>query len=175
LSLIKHKIANQDNDDKINLLNKIKQQFGQLLFDSSGHLKRDSLRQLIFSSDDKKKQLEALLHPVIFKQIQTKLTHYSYTLPEKSIVILSIPLLFEVPNNLQFNRILVIDSPIELQIARSTQRDNCDPALVKKIIASQINRQRRCSQADDIIDNSSDVKHLHNQISSLFKYYCSLT
>lgn len=162
--------------------------FGPDLFDSKGYLQRDKLRSLIFSSKDKKQQLEALLHPLVYNEIFCRISDIraNNTIASQkaktNIVIISIPLLFETKAEadaeakfgLNFDRILVIDVPVKLQIERSSKRDNSSAELLKKIINSQVDRQVRLNQADDIIDNSGTLSELKLKVASLFKYYCSL-
>ncbi len=154
-------------------LSTVQKLLGSHLFDSTGQLNRQQLRSLIFSSASKKKQLNDLLHPLVYQEITKKITIIKQQF-EKIIVIVSIPLLFETQAENKFNRILVIDSPTELQIERSMQRDHCSAELIKKIIHSQIDRQTRLNYADDIIDNSSTLAELHKQVTLIFQYYCSL-
>ncbi len=147
--------------------------FGSHLFDSIGQLDRQQLRSLIFSSEPKKKQLNDLLHPLVYQEIAKKISIIKQQL-KKSLIIVSIPLLFETQAENKFDRILVVDSPIELQIERSIQRDHCSAELIKRIIHSQIDRQTRLNYADDIIDNSSTLAELQKQVILIFQYYYSL-
>ncbi len=158
-----------NSSDKGSALRQVQQLFGAEIFDTKGYLDRKKLRVLIFSSKEKKQQLEALLHPLVYQQIFSQLRHKS-----PDIAIIAIPLLFETKSDYNFDRILVIDIPIELQIERSSERDNCSPDLIKKIINSQVNRQTRLEQADDIIDNSGTRLELQQQVASLLKYYQSI-
>ncbi|MCU7798591.1 MAG: dephospho-CoA kinase [gamma proteobacterium symbiont of Lucinoma myriamae] len=147
--------------------------FGAELFNSDGRLERAQLRSLIFSSKSKKQQLEDLLHPLVYKEIDSKIKVLAQQ-ATNTIVIIAIPLLFETNTESKFDRILVVDTPVELQIARSTQRDNCSSNLIKQIINSQVGRQIRLSYADDIIDNSGTLRELQLKVAALFQYYCSL-
>lgn len=147
--------------------------FGAELFNSDGQLERAQLRSLIFSSKSKKHQLEALLHPLVYKEIDSKIKVLAQQ-ATNTIVIIAIPLLFETKTEYKFDRILVVDLPVELQIARSTQRDNCSASLIKQIINSQVDRQIRLNHADDIIDNSGTLRELQSKVAALFQHYCSL-
>lgn len=148
--------------------------FGANIFDAKGELKRSQLRSLIFSSELKKQQLNDLLHPLIYQTITTKITNLTQE-KKNQFAIIAIPLLFETKFNYKFDRILVVDVPVETQILRATQRDNCSVKLIKNIINSQVERQVRLNHADDIINNSGSLVELNEQIASLFQYYCSLS
>jgi len=164
------------NHSKPSALTEVYHLFGSKLF-NQGKLDRVRLRQLIFSSTKKKQQLESLLHPkvyqAIFAEIQTYKQQYKLQ-SKKLIIIIAVPLLFETQAENKFDRILVIDTSVELQIVRSTKRDHCSETLIKKIIHSQVDRQTRLNSADDIINNSETFDSLHQQIEELFRYYLSL-
>jgi len=160
-------------DSSIDALEAVYALFGAEIFNSDGQLERDQLRSLIFSSKSKKQQLEDLLHPLVYKEIDSKIKILTQQ-TTNTIVIIAIPLLFETKTESKFDRILVVDIPVELQIARSTQRDNCSSNLIKQIINSQVDRQIRLSHADDIIDNSGTLTELQSKVATLFQYYCSL-
>ncbi|MCU7937754.1 MAG: dephospho-CoA kinase [gamma proteobacterium symbiont of Bathyaustriella thionipta] len=151
----------------------VHQMFGPELFTSAGQIDRTQLRSLIFSSKTRKQQLESLLHPLVYQKIDSTITALAQQ-TTNTIVIISIPLLFETNTENQFDRILVVDIPVELQIARISQRDHCSSSLINKIINSQVDRQSRLDHADDIIDNSGTLEELHLKVASLFQYYCSL-
>lgn len=162
-------------------LKKVAQLFGTNLFNADGCLQRDKLRAIIFSDKDKKQQLEDLLHPLVYQEIIKRIEYLqtlSKTVAEQQaqIVIAAIPLFFETDNynNNHFERVLVIDIPVELQIERSSQRDGSPVELIKKIILSQVDRQTRLAQADDIIDNSGTPAELRKTVTRLFHKYCSL-
>ena len=159
-------------------LEKVAQLFGRELFNSDGYLQRDRLRAVIFSDKAKKKQLEDLLHPLVYKEIIKRITEFKKDDKDKTakIIIAAIPLFFETGNysKKHFDRILVIDTTIELQIARSCKRDGSPVDLVKKIISSQVDRQTRLKQADDIINNSGSEAALNKSVHSLFHKYCAL-
>jgi len=166
------------NEAPSRALKKVYELFGADLFDFSpqggGQLDRAKLRALIFSSETKKKQLEALLHPLIYEEVFSQIKAFSQNKQGINIVIIAIPLLFETHTENQFDRVLVIDVPVEVQIERSIQRDNCSRELIEQIIASQIDRQQRLARADDVIDNSGTLAHLGDQVEKLFRFYCSL-
>lgn len=170
-------------------LKKVYKLFGSDLFNiiteqgddqGDGQLDRAKLRALIFSSETRKKQLEAILHPLVYDEIFTQINTIKKENPGKNkqatrIVIVAIPLLFETRSEDRFDRVLVIDVPVELQIRRSMQRDNCSRELVEQIINSQVDRQTRLSQANDVIDNSTTPAELKKQVEKLFQYYQELS
>lgn len=178
--ITKNLLSGSLNAEKSSLLTQVKHLFGADCFNNN-HLDRAKLRQLIFSSTTKKQKLESLLHPLIYQKIFSQIQKFSseeewlYQQEQKCfILIIAIPLLLETQTEKQFDRILVIDTNINLQIERSIKRDDCSQDLIEKIIHSQVDRQTRLDSADDIIVNNTDFNCLYIQVEELFQLYSSL-
>ena len=131
-------------------------------------LNRNKLREIIFEDQKERQWLENLLHPLIQEKIADEIKKVS-----APYCIVVIPLLFEVTPYNFIDRILVVDSPEEQQIARVIARDKTNSALIKKILKSQISRQQRISGADDIIVNENRISDLVPQVEKLHRIYSS--
>ncbi len=150
-------------------LAKIATHFGTETISANGELDRAKLRELVFKSEAERKWLEALLHPLIGEEIVAQIE--ASTSP---YAILVSPLLIET-SQLQFtNRVLVVDVPVEVQIARTMTRDNNNEEQVRAIIASQASREQRLAAADDVISNDQGLEYLDEQIQSLHRKYLAL-
>ncbi|MDO9168378.1 MAG: dephospho-CoA kinase [Methylobacter sp.] len=151
-------------------LARIRQEFGPASLNPDDSLNRKNLRELIFSDLKQKQKLESILHPLIYKTLQTELEQLI-----APYCIISIPLLFETGMTHLVDRILVIDCPIETQIERVTLRDNLTVARIQSIIDSQVSRAFRKANADDLIDNSNADYRLAEQVKKLHNLYLSLS
>lgn len=146
-------------------LKSLVENFGTDILNTDGSLARDKLRTLIFSDVAKKKQLETLVHPLIYAEIATQLTQI-----KADYCVICIPLLIETQKTEQVDRILVIDCPLEMQIERVKNRNQLTESQIYAIIATQASREQRLAVADDVIDNNltstaylvEQVKNLHN-------------
>lgn len=143
--------------------------FGQHILMPDGSLDRKALREIIFRDPAAKQWLEALLHPLIRQEIVSRLQHSGspYTL-------LSSPLLLETDQQTLCRRVLVIDAPESLQLTRTMSRDNSSADTIKAIMASQLGRQQRLAQADDVIVNDGDLTTLHDAVLTMHKTYLDL-
>lgn len=150
-------------------LQAIEQHFGSQVIAADGTLDRRALREIVFADPAQRKWLEQLTHPLIgaeiLQQIQNSQSPYT---------ILASPLLLEGNQHKMVNRILVIDVPVELQIARTITRDDTTEAGVKAIIAAQMSREDRLAKADDVICNDSDLPHLQEAVDKLHQTYLQL-
>ncbi|MCX2523736.1 dephospho-CoA kinase [Larsenimonas rhizosphaerae] len=144
--------------------------FGHQMLDASGELNRRALRALVFDDAEARRQLEAITHP----RIREHLVTFLETPKSSAYQLLVSPLLLETSQKALADRILVIDVPSEVQVSRTTARDQTDEAQVKAIMAAQLSRQERLALADDVIDNQRDIHHLRRQVAALHKQYLTL-
>ena len=125
-------------------------------------------------SELSKKQLEDLLHPLVYQEIFSRIAEFGRAKQLVDIVIIAIPLLFETHSEKRFDRVLVIDVPEKLQLKRSMQRDQCSRELIEQIMDAQVSRQTRLSKADDVIYNAGTLSELQKQVNKMYQFYCSL-
>ncbi len=151
-------------------LAQIQQEFGTAILNPDGSLNRQNLREIIFSDLKQKQKLESILHPLIYKTLQTELEQLV-----APYCIISIPLLFETDMTHFVDRILVIDCPVETQIERVKIRDNLTIERIQSIIDNQVSRAYRKAKAEDLIDNSTTDYRLAEQVKKLHNLYLSLS
>lgn len=140
--------------------------FGEQVLSKNGELDRAKLRRLIFSDAKAKAILEAILHPLVLGVIRKNTAEL-----DAVYCLIIIPLLIEANMLSLVDRVLVIDVEPEVQIARTLQRDGVSRAQVEAILASQIDREARLTYAQDIVDNSTDLFYLKNEIARLHAQY----
>jgi dephospho-CoA kinase len=151
-------------------LAQIARQFGADILDADGSLNRSRLREIVFSDPAQKQKLESILHPLVYQSIQAELERLS-----APYCIIAIPLLFETNMAHFVDRVLVVDCPVEIQIARVRKRDQLTLERIQSIIDSQVSRDFRKSHADDLIDNSESDYRLAEQVKKLHNLYLSLS
>ncbi|WP_152207633.1 dephospho-CoA kinase [Marinobacter changyiensis] len=144
--------------------------FGEQLLSSDGTLNRAALRTLVFKDPAEREWLEALLHPVIRLELARQLKPHEYTLP---YVLLVSPLLLETDQHTMVERVVVVDVPEAVQLARAMARDNNPRDQVERIIAAQMPRETRLERADDVIDNSLPLDQVRQQVEALHRRFLS--
>ena len=143
--------------------------FGHELLDAYGRLKRRKLRDLIFSSKEKRELLDSLMHPEIAAEARRRINAV-----KSGYCILVIPLLFEKGGYAGVDRVLVVDASPEVQLERLTTRDSVSRAQAEAALASQAERATRLSIADEIIDNSGTRAQLEDRVLALDRLYLSM-
>jgi dephospho-CoA kinase len=151
-------------------LQEIQRHFGDKILLEDGALNRAKLREIIFKNTAEKSWLEKLTHPLIRDEIIRDLES-----SQSPYTVLVSPLLIESGQYQLVNHILVVDVPIELQIERTCQRDNNPQSQVEAIMASQLDREKRLSYADDVIVNNQTLEHLQQQVAQLNQQYLRLS
>ena len=145
-------------------------EFGEEILTNRGTIDSYKLRDIIFNNDKARIKLENIIHPVVFKNIDTEISLINYP-----YCLVIIPLLIETKSTERFDRILVIDALESLQFERIVKRDDISPILIKKIIKTQAKRKERLRYANDIIVNNDTIMNLNKSINTLHKKYLGLS
>jgi dephospho-CoA kinase len=142
--------------------NKIASMFGEQ-YVQNGKVLRKELGKIIFSNEENKLKLEALLHPLIKEQIIKESKIFE---EQNKPYFVDIPLFFE-KMSYPIPKSLVIYTPKELQIQRLMKRDNIDENEAKLKISNQMDIEEKRKLADMVIDNSQNLKHLQNEVERI--------
>ena len=140
----------------------IAQHFGKDILFANGGLDRAALRKIVFDNPDERRVLEEITHPRIRDEITRQLSEAS-----SPYVVLSSPLLLESGQNTLANYVVVVDVPEDVQLKRTMARDDNSEALVKQIMAAQLDRQTRLSRADASIMNDTSLEELYERVEAL--------
>jgi len=140
----------------------ITEHFGTDVLLANGGLDRAALRKIVFDNHNERKVLEEITHPRIRDEIIRQLSEAS-----SPYVVLSSPLLLESGLNTLAVYVVVVDVPEEVQLKRTMARDDNSEALVKQIMATQLDRQTRLSRADASIMNDTSLEELYEHVEAL--------
>lgn len=144
--------------------------FGAGFAAADGALDRAKMRALVFSDTAAKARLEGILHPMIRDAV-----YAASLLGTAPYVIFDIPLLVESGTwQSRLQRVLVVDCPEELQLARVMQRNGLPATQVQAIMAAQVPRQVRLAAADDVVDNGGELATLAPQVDRLHAQYIEM-
>jgi len=131
-------------------------------------LNRALLRQKIFENPKDKVFLENLLHPQIRQNIEKKIKA-----SKAEIICLVIPLLKSRNQYPMIQKLILIDTPPEIQKTRLINRDKIPEDLAKKMINAQLSRQERLNlinkKTDFVIYNHEDLENLEQNFEKNFQ------
>ncbi len=152
-------------------LPQIRAVFGDAVMRADGTLDRAALRRRVFADPAARRELEAILHPRIREVVEARLA--TLDAPYALIVI---PLLVETGGYRGLlDRVLVVDCPEEMQIARVISRSGLTHDEVAAILAAQAGRAARLAAADDVIVNTATPEILRGEVAALHEHYLALS
>jgi dephospho-CoA kinase len=143
--------------------------FGVEILDSAGCLDRRKLKSIVFADAAKRQVLESILHPKIGDRMAQLLAEV-----DGPYCLLCVPLLAEGGRRKNMNRILVVDCPEHVQVARVMSRDKLTEDEVTAIMLTQASREGRLAIADDIILNDDTNLELDARVAELHDRYLKL-
>ena len=151
-------------------LQQIREQFGDSALTISGCLNRGYMRERVFADKREKAKLEAILHPLIFAEIERQQKDF-----QAAYGVVEIPTLVEHPIFQSLvARILVVTCPESVRVQRVMARNGLTEAAVRAIMASQASDEARLRVADDEIANTGSLQDLQQAVERQHRAYLAL-
>lgn len=150
----------------------IAQAFGPAFVTADGALDRARMRERVFSRPAARKQLEALLHPLIAAQVRQEAAQ-----ADGAYLVFVVPLLVESGRWLdQVDRVCVVDCDPATQVARVQRRSGLTADTIGRIMSAQATRAQRLAVAHDVIVNDAHttISMLQQQVHQLHRMWCTL-
>lgn len=140
-------------------LREIVDRFGDQVLQESGRLNRKKLADVVFSDDDQRGWLEALLHPEIRRRMDERASNCG-----DPYCVLEIPLLLESGRYRDMAMTIVVHCPSDIRIRRLEISRNMPAAQAASIMRNQATDEERLAIADFVIDNSGEIEDLEPQV-----------
>jgi dephospho-CoA kinase len=147
-------------------LARLVEEFGAGILDPAGQLDRARMREQVFADSQKRRRLEAIMHPAIREELarRSQAAGGAYQIHV-------IPLLVEGGRSEAYDRILVVDCPEVDQVERLVARDGSSIEQAQLILAAQASREQRLAAADDVIVNTGTLDDLQRFAQTLLQNY----
>jgi dephospho-CoA kinase len=141
--------------------------FGPGVLGPGGELDRQRLGAAVFASDEQRRRLNAILHPLIRARFLERLRE----LDEKGhpLACYEVPLLFEVGLQDQLRPVVVVAAPEAQRVARIMGRDGVDEAAARARIAAQMPLDDKVKAADHVIDNGGALQETQAQADQVLE------
>ena len=139
--------------------------FGDEILDS-GCISRPLLGRIVFSSQESKKALEAILHPYIFDEIVKRATFLEQ---KRKVYFLDIPLYFETKKRYLGREIWCVASNEKIQLERLMLRNNLSRQDALARINAQMPLGEKLKESDVIIKNNSTLEELEHRVKDQLK------
>jgi len=137
--------------------------FGQEILFPDRTLNRSKLAEIVFSDALSRKALEGFTHPRIFEKRDILLKDIKAK-DSQAIVIVDVPLLFELSLNKNFDTIILVYVSRDIQIERTIKRDDILKEEVEKRLKAQINIEKKKLLSDYIINNEGSMNNTRDQV-----------
>ena len=129
----------------------------------SGTLDRDCLAEIVLSDPAKLSQLESVVHPAVREAREAFIARHS----DAPALIFEIPLLFETGGEQDFDKVVVVSAPAEVQRDRVLQRPGMTIAKLQSILARQMPDEEKRRRADFVIDTGADLSTTESQVRDI--------
>lgn len=128
-----------------------------------GTLDRDCLAQIVLADPAKLAALEQLVHPAVREARDA----FAALHPDAEALLFEIPLLFETHGETEFDKVVVVSAPTQVQRARVMQRTGMTGAKLDAILARQMPDEEKRSRADFVVDTAGDLSTTENQVRDI--------
>ena len=145
--------------------NRVVEAFGRDILSDDGDIDRRRLGDVVFADGDRRRQLEAIVHPEISRLFVEALEPYRAT---DRVVVYSIPLLVERGMAGTFDLVVVVVADAARRVERVVRDRGFDPEDVRARIAAQVSDDERSRAADVLLDNDGEPGDLEAQVDRLW-------
>ncbi|MGP6171747.1 dephospho-CoA kinase [Microbacterium sp. A196] len=146
------------------VLSAIAEAFGSDMIDSSGALDRAALGALVFGNPDALTKLNAIVHPAVHAESQSR---FEATEPD-AFVVYDVPLLVEARVDDPWDTIIVAHAPVSERLRRLVELRGMEPDAAQDRIDAQVSDEARLAIADVVIDTSGTMEHTLDQTDAVW-------
>jgi dephospho-CoA kinase len=140
--------------------------FGLKYLAEDGSINRPLLRKDLFSSEDFRRKVDTLIHPLVKSTIMAQMDHILAS-DGKARVLVEVPLLYEVQWENLFDTVVVVYADYETCLQRLMERDGVERSTAIKELESQLPLPEKVMKADHVIDNSGMLPDTNKQVEHL--------
>lgn len=145
--------------------------FGEDVLRADGSLDRKKVAAAVFGDDDKRRQLNAVVHPIV-----TTLTfERASKLRDEGEPLACYEAALIVENGVAdaFRPLVVVSAPEEVQVARACTRDASTPDEARARIRAQMPLAEKVNAADFVIENSGSLADLERRTDEVLAAICA--
>ena len=142
----------------------IVKRFGPGVLTPEGTLDRARLGEIVFRDKDARRDLEAILHPLIRAAMEERFRELP---PDTELAIADVPLLYETGRQRHFDRVIVAACPREVQIARVMARDGLSREDAERRVEAQLPIDSKTVLADHVIRTDGSFEETDRQVDKL--------
>lgn len=142
--------------------------FGPGVLAHDGALDRAALAAIVFADDAARADLNAIVHPRV-RELAARRQLAALAADPAAVVVHVIPLLVETGQQSGFDAVVVVDCPVEVQVARVMARNRVARREAEARVAAQASRAERLAAATHVIENGGPAAALGPQVDALWR------
>ena len=142
---------------------KIINAFGKTVAGRNGTLDRKKLARIVFSDPVKRKKLERIIHPYVFRRIREKLVNL-----KSGMVAIEVPLLFETGFDRQVDRTVAVHAPARQILSRLSRKRHLGKSDIEARTAAQMPLPEKIKRSDFVINNTNGPKQTLRQAKRIW-------
>lgn len=139
-------------------LARVADRWGTRVLTSDGALDRAALRSIVFADETERRALESIVHPAIAALREREYQHARER--GDPVVVSDVPLLFEVGMEGDFDRVVLVDAPVDVRRERLVRDRGLSAAEADRMIAAQLPAESKRARADLVIENAGSPDEL---------------
>lgn len=143
-------------------LNQLVNEFGKDILMDNRFLNREKLGEMMFEDSQKRQRVNEILQPLIRQAIETEIQDSSKR--QESLLILDIPLLYEMNYHSLCDAVIVVYVTPMLQLERLIERNHFTKKEALQRIHAQQSLEEKRSKADIVFDNTKNLDFLYAQV-----------
>jgi dephospho-CoA kinase len=140
--------------------------FGDEVLTPSGELDRAAIAAAVFTDEAKRRALESIVHPEVFRMLADTLEEQRGT---DDVVVFDAALIVETGFHEACDVVVVVTATPEVQVARMTRDRGMSPEETRDRIAAQVAPAAREAVADVVIPNNGDLEELERRVDELWR------
>ena len=140
--------------------------FGPGILERDGALNRKKLGALVFDSPDKRKRLEAMIHPRVYETAWQEIRRIQ-ALDPGALIIFSVPLLFETGHDKEVDKTVLVYADEPTQVRRLMQRNGLTEPEARKRVSAQMSIEAKSKASDYVIRNMGTVEETYRQVDAI--------
>jgi dephospho-CoA kinase len=142
----------------------VRKRFGPSAVRADGTMDRVRIGHIVFRDKRARHDLEAIIHPLVQKAID----EFFASLPRRTpFAVADIPLLFEVSRQRQFDFVVVVACPREMQLERLMTRSRLSGEDAERRLAAQLPIDEKVKRADFTIWTDKSFEETDAQVAAL--------
>lgn len=161
-------IAREISDSNPRIRRAIIALLGQESYRPDGTLNRPYVASLIFSQRTLQKQLNAIVHPEVEKELDSRIRQHSDRIP---FVLVEAALMYEAGLERTLDAVIVVDADEDVRVQRVVDRDRMRPEEVRKRMKAQWTQQKKLQRADYVLRNNGSFEELESNVKFLFNLF----